>query len=62
MIFDCMQSCVNWAKGIAEQFQSLGLPSPFSATRIESINGQELRLALVQRQQRLPSFHARFAY
>ena len=47
--------CVNcqWAKGIAKQFQSLGLPSPFSTTGIESINGQEFRLALVQRQQRV---------
>ena len=45
--------CVNWAKGIAKQFQSLGLPSPFSAAGIESIQGQEFRLALVQRQQRV---------
>ena len=33
-IHDAQQQsgCVNWAKGIAKQFQSLGLPSPFSAT------------------------------
>ena len=54
-LYDAQQTshCMNWAKGIAKQFQILGLPSPFSATGIGSIDGQEFRAALIRRQQRI---------
>ena len=45
--------CMNWAKGISKQFQTLGLPSPYSATGIGSISSQKLLAALTKRQQRI---------
>ena len=45
--------CMNWAKGIATEVQSLDLQSPFSAIGIDSINGEDVRVAVAKMQHRI---------